>query len=271
MPSSALQAFRHGVDAYREEDYARAARQFELAALKDERDATIQYNLGLAYYMLEAYPESIEAYRKCLKLDPKFADAHMNLALAYDRTYDLDQANAHYNAYLVLVRAQPVNGDGAPAAAAAAAGAPLQHSREPQTAQHGAGQASGESSHGVPGARKSNGRPALVLGGEPLSSLPGGNLARYKGDPHAASGSRAGQPAAGPSTAVGRESAGAAETGPSEPAGPAERLREAQTQSRREAQKQRSREAQTTPSRPGGATFSSAEPWWTQETLPQTP
>ncbi|MFI5400740.1 MAG: tetratricopeptide repeat protein [SAR324 cluster bacterium] len=255
VPASALQAFRRGVDAYREEDYARAARLFELAAVKDDRNATIQYNLGLAYYMLEAYPESIAAYQKCLKLDPTFADAHMNLALAYDRTYDLDQANAHYNAYLALVRAKPLNGSATPAA---------------DGAKHGAGQALGESGQGVPGARKANGRPP-VLGGEPISSLPGGNLARFKGDPRAASGSHGGQPAAGQPFAGGREPPGAAPSQLSEPAEPAERLREAQKQSSREAQKQRGREAQSAPSDSGQPTFSSADPWWTQETLPKTP
>jgi tetratricopeptide (TPR) repeat protein len=262
IPSSALQAFRRGVDAYREEDYARAARLFELAAAKDDRNAIVMYNLGLAYYMLEAYPESIEAYQKCLKLDPKFADAHMNLALAYDRTYDLDQANAHYNAYLAQVRAQPVNSSAAAT----------------DMAKPAAGQASGGSEAGVPGARKSNGTASPALGGVPLSSLPGGNLARFKGDPHAASGARAGQPAAGQSSAGGREPVGAARGGPSEPAEPAERLREAQKQHSREAHIEHRREARTAPSDSGHAPpsrfseapSSSADPWWTQETLPKT-
>jgi len=285
VPASALQAFRRGVDAYREEDYEHAARLFELAASKDDRNATIQYNLGLAYYMLEAYPESIEAYQKCLKLDPKFADAHMNLALAYDRTYDLDQANAHYNAYLALVRAQTVNGDGAPAATTAGDGAPPQRLGEPRTAQRGAGHAAGERGPGVPGAAKSNRKPALVLGGEPLSSLPGGNLARYKGEPQAAAGSPTRQ-----IFADGRRSVDAAQGGQAERPREAqrssvERLREAQRDAAERARQSqaassaRLREAQIAPSGAGQAppssssepTFSSAEPWWTQETPPQNP
>jgi hypothetical protein len=219
VPASALQAFRRGVDAYREEDYPRAARLFEIAAAKDERNPIVFYNLGLSYFMLEAYPESIEAYQKCLKLDPKFTDAHMNLALAFDRTYDLDQANAHYNEYLALVRASK-----GPADAATAGG----------SAKTAAGPASGGDAS--PGARKS--KPSL--GGEPLSGLPGGQLARPKSDRQGATRPRAGQPATG-----GRVPVNELRRAPADPGTAA-------------------------PSRSNDSTSNHGDQWWTQESLPKT-
>ena len=217
VPASALQSFRRGVEAYREEDYPRAARLFEISAAKDERNAIVFYNLGLTYYMLEAFPESIEAYQKCLKLDPKFTDAHLNLALAYDRIYDLDQANAHYNEYLALVRgskptADSASGGGAKGTAASAGG--------------------GDS----PGARKA--KP--TLGGEPLSSLPGGQLARTQNEAQPATRPRPGQSPVG-----GRV--------------PVNELRRVPS------------DASKAPSaRPNDSTSNNAAQWWTQDTLPKT-
>jgi tetratricopeptide (TPR) repeat protein len=219
VPASALQTFRRGVEAYREEDYPRAAHLFELAAAKDERNAIVYYNLGLAYYMLEAYPESIEAYQKCLKLDPKFTDAHMNLALAYDRTYDLDQANAHYNEYLALVRASRPQAEGVPGGGSAKPAA-----------------AAGSNADAAPSAKKA--RPAM--GGEPLSSLPGGNLYQPKPDAQAAARARAGQSSPGARV-------------------PVNELRRAPVDS-----------GKGQPFRPNDSSSNDAAQWWTQESLPKT-
>ena len=160
-PSSALQPFKRGVQAYQDEDYPHAAKLFEHAISLDDRNPVVYYNLGLAYYMLEAFPEAIEAYHRALKLDSKMADAHMNLALAYDRIYDLEQANAHYNEYLSLVRAtKPKAGDTAQGAAPGKGGAGAEN-----------GMAAGA------------GKPAKpVPGGQALSSLPGGPQAKKPGE-----------------------------------------------------------------------------------------
>jgi tetratricopeptide (TPR) repeat protein len=165
-PNSALQPFKRGVQAYQDEDYPHAARMFEQAAKLDDNNPVVYYNLGLAYYQLEAFPEAIEAYHKALKLDPKMADAEMNLALAYDRTYDLELANAHYNEYLALVRARKPKAEdtaqaGAPGKGAAGAGAAA-----------GTATAAGTAKPAKP-----------VLGGQALSSLPGGPQPKKPGEP----------------------------------------------------------------------------------------
>lgn len=159
-PNSALQPFKRGVQAYQDEDYPHAARMFEQAVKLDDSNPVVYYNLGLTYYMLEAFPEAIEAYHKALKLDPKMADAEMNLALAYDRTYDLEQANAHYNEYLSLVRAAK------PKAA--------------ETAQNGA---PGKGAAGTATAAGTGKSAKPTMGGQALSSLPGGAQPKQPGEP----------------------------------------------------------------------------------------
>ncbi|MCX5686545.1 MAG: tetratricopeptide repeat protein [Candidatus Omnitrophica bacterium] len=70
--------------------------------LKKER-STYYYNLGVAYTQAKYYEEAIRAYESSLKFDPNNADAHYNLALAYDTIRDDRQrAIYHYRAYLKL-------------------------------------------------------------------------------------------------------------------------------------------------------------------------
>jgi len=238
-PTSALQPFKRGVQAFQDEDYPRAAKMFEQAAALDDRSPVIYYNLGLAYYMLEAFPESIEAYHKALKLDPKFADAHMNLALAYDRTYDLEQANAQYNEFLTLIRSgRVVNvSDG---------GAPNAPGREGATGAGHGNPGNGNLGNGVsPGASAANGgnppagslgKPAkITLGGQGASSLP------VKGQPVAQAGR--GRPLAAPIS----------------PRAPVGELRRIPTD-------------QGNPSAPKSKdpNSSSSNAWWTQDTPPKT-
>jgi tetratricopeptide (TPR) repeat protein len=104
--ASALHYFKRGNVAMEQEDYGRAVRMYQQAASLDPRAAAIQYNLGLAYYRVEALPEAVQAYQRALKLDPNFADAHLNLALAHDRLYNLESAQSHFNAYQRLARSQ---------------------------------------------------------------------------------------------------------------------------------------------------------------------
>ena len=49
---------------------------------------------------LNRLDESIAAYRKAVALSPRYADAHYNLALAYERTGQPRAALRHWQAYL---------------------------------------------------------------------------------------------------------------------------------------------------------------------------
>jgi tetratricopeptide (TPR) repeat protein len=46
--------------------------------------------------------DSISAYRSAIQLAPTYADAHYNLALAYERKGEARQALQHWKAYLKL-------------------------------------------------------------------------------------------------------------------------------------------------------------------------
>jgi tetratricopeptide (TPR) repeat protein len=47
-------------------------------------------------------PEAIDAYRNAIHLVPGYADAHYNLALAFERTGQRRKALRHWTAYLKL-------------------------------------------------------------------------------------------------------------------------------------------------------------------------
>ncbi len=56
---------------------------------------------------LERLDESIEAYRHATVLSPRYADAHYNLALAYERKGERRDALRHWQAYVRLDRSGP--------------------------------------------------------------------------------------------------------------------------------------------------------------------
>ena len=51
---------------------------------------------------LERIDESIAAYLKAVTLSPRYADAHYNLALAYERSNERRRALRHWLAYVKL-------------------------------------------------------------------------------------------------------------------------------------------------------------------------
>ena len=51
---------------------------------------------------LKRLPEAIAAYRNAIRLVPTYADAHYNLALAFERTSERRNALRHWTAYLKL-------------------------------------------------------------------------------------------------------------------------------------------------------------------------
>src|SRR5690554_418068 len=89
---------QQGQAALEQEDYAKAAEQFDDSAWKsyshyragnfekatkqvDENNAVSLYNQGNAYTQLGQYPQAIESYKKALALDENFDDAKANKAL----------------------------------------------------------------------------------------------------------------------------------------------------------------------------------------------
>ena len=56
---------------------------------------------------LERPDESIGAYLKAVELAPRYADAHYNLALAFERKGERRAALRHWQAYMKLDKAGP--------------------------------------------------------------------------------------------------------------------------------------------------------------------
>jgi tetratricopeptide (TPR) repeat protein len=58
--------------------------------------------LGNVLDETQRLPEAIAAYNSALQLAPTYADAHYNLALAYERSRQPRMALKHWRAYLKL-------------------------------------------------------------------------------------------------------------------------------------------------------------------------
>ena len=65
------------------------------------------FDLGNVLDELERPEESIRAYQQAVELSPRYADAHYNLALAYERKGETRSALRHWQAYVRLDRSGP--------------------------------------------------------------------------------------------------------------------------------------------------------------------
>jgi len=65
------------------------------------------FDLGNVLDELQRLDESIAAYRRAVALAPRYADAHYNLALAYERTGEHRHALRHWQAYVRLDNTGP--------------------------------------------------------------------------------------------------------------------------------------------------------------------
>ena len=59
-------------------------------------DAGLFNFLGIAYSRTARQQRAIDAYRKSLQLDPQLAEAHLNLAYAYEQTHKPQPARQEY-------------------------------------------------------------------------------------------------------------------------------------------------------------------------------
>jgi peptidoglycan/xylan/chitin deacetylase (PgdA/CDA1 family)/uncharacterized caspase-like protein len=103
--SSRQQAQRandHGLQLYKEKQYAQAEAQFT-EALKLRPDfALAANNLGFVFYKQEKYAEAARWFENAIRMDPSRAIAYMNLGDAYARAGQADKAKAAYKTYLEL-------------------------------------------------------------------------------------------------------------------------------------------------------------------------
>ena len=81
-------------------NYTEAAASFEKAIALDENDIESHYNLGLILSETQQNPESLEAalehFRKAIKIQPRFAEAHFSIGNALYRQGKVDDAIASF-------------------------------------------------------------------------------------------------------------------------------------------------------------------------------
>jgi tetratricopeptide (TPR) repeat protein len=80
--------------AERDQYYEEAARMFEQAAKLDPNDPSAQNGLGNVQYARGNMDQAIVAYKRAIKLEPRYASAYNDLALAFEGKMDSDRANA---------------------------------------------------------------------------------------------------------------------------------------------------------------------------------
>ncbi len=84
-------------------DNVAAARHLaQAAALRPDWDAP-RYHLAIALELLGRHDDAVTAYRAALELNPRHAEAHVNLANILTRRWRIEEALRHYNA-AILVR-----------------------------------------------------------------------------------------------------------------------------------------------------------------------
>jgi hypothetical protein len=76
-------SFDDGLKAANEKKYKQAIHEFEKVVKEQPQNSTAFYNLGNAYYKNNAFGQAIWAYEVSIKLNPKNAEAPVNIELCY--------------------------------------------------------------------------------------------------------------------------------------------------------------------------------------------
>lgn len=92
---------------YHQKQYHRAEELYRRATLSDTSYVLAFFDLGNVLDELERPDESIAAYRRAIALAPGYADAHYNLALAYERKGERRRALTHWQVYVRLDKSGP--------------------------------------------------------------------------------------------------------------------------------------------------------------------
>ena len=96
---SALKYFKEGNSALKHRDYQAAIWNYQKAISLDSETPNFHYNLGLTYYEIGNYMESIDSFRQVEMLVPSQSDTYYNLALAYNKISESRMADFYYNRY----------------------------------------------------------------------------------------------------------------------------------------------------------------------------
>ena len=96
---SALKYFNEGNSALKHRDYQAAIWNYQKAISLDSETPNFHYNLGLTYFEIGNYKESIESFRRVEMMVPNQSDTYYNLALAYNKISESRMADFYYIRY----------------------------------------------------------------------------------------------------------------------------------------------------------------------------
>jgi choline-sulfatase len=74
-----------GMLHFEQKDYSEAAKQLAKAAELGVNEPPLYNFLGISYSRINRLPEAVTSYKHALQLDPRLAEAHLNLAFVYQR------------------------------------------------------------------------------------------------------------------------------------------------------------------------------------------
>ena len=92
---------------YNRQDFVACERHYRKAVEADPRYALAYFDLGNVLDETGRIDEAVTAYKTALRLAPTYADAHYNLALAYERLREPRQALPHWKTYVKLDSSGP--------------------------------------------------------------------------------------------------------------------------------------------------------------------
>ena len=96
---SALKYFNEGNSDLKHRDYQAAIWNYQKAISLDSESPNFHYNLGLTYFEIGNYKESIDSFRRVEMMVPNQSDTYYNLALAYNKISESRMADFYYNRY----------------------------------------------------------------------------------------------------------------------------------------------------------------------------
>jgi len=86
-----------GMLEYQQKNYAESAKQLARATeLGIDQDAPLFNFLGISYSLTGRLPQALQSYKRALQIDPKLAEAHLNLGFAYEKLNRKDLAEQEY-------------------------------------------------------------------------------------------------------------------------------------------------------------------------------
>lgn len=95
-PKNIHALFESGKINLREKRYTDAVKDFKKAVEEDDKFLEAWYGLGNAYFLIDDFRNSKKAYEKCLKIEPKYANATIAIGRIYLREEELDIAERYF-------------------------------------------------------------------------------------------------------------------------------------------------------------------------------